>query len=237
MSGRILIIKHVEIEGAGTIERFFQNTDWSLATLDFTAGGFPPDDLNDIKAIISMGGPMNVYEEADYPFLRDEDLFLKKAIKKEIPILGICLGAQLLAKACGAEVRKAPEKEMGWHRIELTADGEKDPFFAGLSKELEVFQWHEDAFDIPKSAVCLANSKSCHNQAFRFGKNAYGLQFHIEVTPAIIGSWVKEYIKDEKERLVAKDMLIDAYEKREAFEKQANMVYLNFAKIMAGFTK
>lgn len=237
MPGQILIIKHMEIEGAGTIERFFRNTKWTLATLDFTAGGFPPDDLSDIKAIISMGGPMNVYEEADYPFLRDEDIFLKKAIRKEIPILGICLGAQLLAKACGAEVRKAPEKEMGWRSIELTATGERDPFFAGLPKELEIFQWHEDTFDIPKGAVCLVNSKSCHNQAFRFGKNAYGLQFHIEVTPAIIGSWVKEYIKDEKERLVAKDMLIDAYEKREAFEKQANMVYLNFAKIIASFTK
>ncbi|MDD5423097.1 MAG: type 1 glutamine amidotransferase [Candidatus Omnitrophica bacterium] len=195
MPGRILVIKHVEIEGAGTIERFFQNTKWTLATLDFTAGGFPPDDFSDIKAIISLGGPMNVYEEADYPFLRDEDIFLKKALQEEIPILGICLGAQLLAKACGAEVRKAPEKEMGWRRIELTGDGEKDPFLAGLPKELEVFQWHEDTFDIPKSAVRLANSKSCRNQAFRFGKNAYGLQFHIEVTPEIIESWINGYIK------------------------------------------
>ena len=78
MSERILIIKHVEIEGPGSIESFFQNTKWTLATLDFAAGGFPPDDFSDIRAIISLGGPMNVYEEADYPFLRYENLFLKK---------------------------------------------------------------------------------------------------------------------------------------------------------------
>ncbi|MFA6320332.1 MAG: type 1 glutamine amidotransferase [Candidatus Omnitrophota bacterium] len=225
----------MEIEGAGTIERFFQNSKWQLAVLDFTAGGFPPDDLSDIKAIISMGGPMNVYEEADYPFLRDEDIFLKKAIQEEVPILGICLGAQLLAKACGAKVRKAPKKEMGWSKINLTYDGERDQFFAGLPTELEVFQWHEDTFDIPKGAVSLANSEYCCNQAFRFGKNAYGLQFHIEVTPDIIGSWINEYVKEEKERHSMKDVLIEAYKKREVFEKQANMVYLNFAKIITGY--
>ena len=237
MLKQILIIKHVEIEGPGTIERFFQNTNWTLATLNFATGGFPPDDFSDIKAIISLGGPMNVYEEADYPFLRDEDTFLKKAIRKEIPILGVCLGAQLLAKACGAKISRSPEKEIGWNRVSLTDDGQKDVLFESLPREIEVFQWHEDTFDIPQGAVCLASSQSCRNQAFKFGKNAYGLQFHIEVTPAIIESWVNEYMREDEGQFGAKNMLIDAYKKREAFEKQADMVYLNFAKIIAGFKK
>jgi len=235
MSKRILIIKHVEIEGPGTIERFFQNTDWLFATLDFAAGGFPPDDFSDIKAIISLGGPMNVYEEADYPFLRYENLFLKKAIKKEIPILGICLGAQLLAKACGAKVNKAREKEIGWYKVNLTDDGQKDILFETLPKELEVFQWHEDTFDIPQGAVCLANSSSCRNQAFRFGKNAYGLQFHIEVTPEMIKAWIDEYKKDSAE-FNAGDIITKAYRQKEIFERQAETIYLNFARnIKASF--
>jgi len=236
MVKRILVIKHVEIEGPGTIERFFQNTNWLLTTLDFTNGGFPPDDFSDIKAIISLGGPMNVYEEADYPFLRYENLFLKKAIKKEIPILGICLGAQLLAKACGAKVNKAREKEIGWYKVNLTDDGKKDVLFESLPKELEVFQWHEDTFDIPQGAVCLASSQSCHNQAFRFGKNAYGLQFHIEVTPDMVEAWISGYKKDSAE-FNAVDIMTKAYKQKEAFEKQADVIYLNFAKIIAGFKK
>jgi len=231
MAKRILVIKHVEIEGPGTIERVFQNTNWLLTTLDFTNGDFPPDDFSDIKAIISLGGPMNVYEEADYPFLRYENLFLKKAIKKEIPILGICLGAQLLAKACGAKVNKAREKEIGWYKVSLTDDGKKDILFESLPKELEVFQWHEDTFDIPQGAACLASSQSCRNQAFRFGKNTYGLQFHIEVTPEMVEAWIDEYKKDNAE-FNAADIITKAYRQKEIFERQAEVIYLNFARII-----
>jgi GMP synthase-like glutamine amidotransferase len=115
--------------------------------------------------------------------------------------------------------------------------GQEDPLFDCLPRKFEAFQWHEDTFDIPKGAVCLAASRSCPNQAFRFGRNAYGLQFHVEVTPAIIASWIKDYMKEEKERLDAKAILLEAYEKREAFERQADILYLNFTKIMKDLNK
>ena len=132
---------------------------------------------------------MNVYEEAKYPFLKLEDAFIKKTIDKGVS-LGICLGAQLLSKAMGAKVVKAPQKEIGWFEVNITDEGKKDSVFKGAKPTLRVFQWHEDMFEIPNGGVLLADSKNGINQAFKFGKNAYGFQFHIEVTGEIISKWV-----------------------------------------------
>jgi len=136
---------------------------------------------------------MNVYEEDRFPFLREEDLFIKESIQRGKRVLGICLGAQLIAKALGAKVFKAPEKEIGWYDVSLTEEGSRDPWFASFPKVFRVFQWHEDTFEIPKRAKLLATSTAVPNQAFRYGENAYGLQFHLEVTPEMIRDWVNEY--------------------------------------------
>lgn len=228
----ILILKHIEIEGPGSIAEFFKETTWNLKTVDLSKGESLPDSLKNIEAIISLGGPMNVYEEDKYSFLKDEGEFLKKAIREEVPILGICLGAQLLAKACGARVRKAPASEIGWYKVGLTEKGRSDPLFEGMPGELQVFQWHEDTFGIPKGAVHLAESGACPNQAFRFGRNAYGLQFHLEVSPRMIESWVKRYAKESSMSGDAKDMLMESYKRKQTFGKQASIIYLNFARII-----
>lgn len=227
----ILIIKHIEIEGPGTLGEFFKATDYKSKIAELYNGEALPS-LAECEAIISLGGPMNVYEEDKYPFLKDEDNFLKKAIKEEIPILGICLGAQLLAKACGAKVTKAAQKEIGWCGVELTQTGKSDRLFAGLPHKLSIFQWHEDTFALPESAAHLAQSKVCPNQAFRFGKNAYALQFHVEVTPDMIGSWVKAYAPKESWVIDTQKMLIEAGKKKAAFERQANLIYLNFIRMI-----
>ena len=230
----ILVIKHIAIEGPGSLGEFFQSTDWKVKTVELEKDGKLPRDLSDIEAIITLGGPMNVYQEDKYPFLRDEDALLKKAMEEEIPILGICLGAQLLAKASGGNVKKARKKEIGWYTIKLTTDGSKDLFFEGVGKALDAFQWHEDTFEISKDAKLLATSKRCNTQAFRVGKNAYGLQFHIEVTAEMIEKWTREYFdnKDPKLRLKSYEMLSDYCKRESLFNRQANRVYLNFSKII-----
>ncbi|MDD5595234.1 MAG: type 1 glutamine amidotransferase [Candidatus Omnitrophica bacterium] len=231
MPKEIIILKHIEIEGPGSIEEFFRNTVWPLKTIDLWLGKDLPEKFDNIAAVISLGGPMNVYEEERYPFLKSENDFLQRAIKEEIPILGICLGAQLLAKACKAKVKKLGQKEIGWYEINLTSEGKNDLLFEGLSCDLEAFQWHEDTFERPTGSIFLAESAICANQAFRFGSNAYGLQFHVEVTPAMIETWMNHYAKDSS-LSGAKEMLIEAYKKEEALKKTANLIYLNFARII-----
>jgi GMP synthase-like glutamine amidotransferase len=232
----ILIIKHVLIEGPGLIGEFFQSGKQLMRTIELEKGDKFPDNFEKIKAIIVMGGPMNVDEEEQYPFLKEEDKFLKKVIALNIPLLGICLGAQLLAKAVGAKVRKGVAKEIGWYKVNLTGDGEKDLLFKGLGKSLEIFQWHNDQFDIPRDALWLAKSKICPNQAFKIGKNAYGLQFHMEITPAIVELWVKKYyLQSGKQSVKITDvqkMLIDTYRKKGQLTRQTKKILFNFSQMI-----
>ena len=230
----ILIIKHVDVEGPGTIEEYFQNQGFELKTIELDKDDPLPRDFNGIEAVISMGGPMNVYEEDKYPFLRDEDFLLKRAIKEEIPFLGVCLGSQLIVKAYGAKVTKSPVKEVGWFKVRLENDGQQDPLFQGLDGEIDVFHWHEDMFEIPSSAKRLATADGCPNQAVKIGPCAYGLQFHVEVTEPIITDWCENYLKSSDPALVqkAKDMIATYQKKRAFFNKTAEKIYGNFEKIM-----
>jgi GMP synthase-like glutamine amidotransferase len=127
-----------------------------------------------------MGGPMNVYEHDDYPWLVDEKQFIRKAIDAGKKVIGVCLGGQLLADVLGGEVTQNPQKEIGWHSITLTQAEVKSPIFAGMPREMVVFQWHGDTFSIPPGAVHLAKNQACPNQAFLWGKHVLGLHFHLE---------------------------------------------------------
>jgi len=226
----IVFLKHVDSEGPGTWQEFLSyKSPMNYRIVELHKGdSLPP--LDKCEAVISLGGTMNVYEVAKYPFLEYEEEVLKKALKVNIPILGICLGAQILAKVCGSRITRAKIKEMGWRKLRLTKAGSKDPLFMGLPAELDVFQWHQDTFEIPEGALHLAETKSCPNQAFRIGENAYGLQFHIEVTPAMIKSWIEAYAKNGypgKKRRLEKD-----FEGCLKLEKEAEIVYSNFARII-----
>ena len=230
----ILIVKHIFIEGPGVIGDFFQNSKRQVQTVELMGGDKLPNDLKDIEAIIVLGGPMNVYQEEKYPFLKDEDGFLKEAVELEIPTLGICLGAQALAKAAGAKVKKAEREEIGWYKVNLTNEGQNDRLFKNLGKNLDVFQWHEDQFDLPQNTVLLAESDSCRNQAFKLGKCAYAMQFHIEVTPVMVESWIKQYWGSADRVRIAhsQKMLIEAYRKKGRFLRQANKILLNFSQLI-----
>jgi GMP synthase-like glutamine amidotransferase len=190
---RVLVLQHVAIEGPGVLEPFLTQRGWQLDTVPLYAGAQLPEQPRQYQAILVMGGPMGVYDEAEYPFLRTEHDFLQRAIAQQVPILGVCLGSQLLAKALGARVYRNPCKEIGWYAVDLTAAGCSDPLFAGVESPLLVFQWHGDAFDLPPGATALASSPLCTHQVFRYGDRVYGCLFHLEVTPEMIRTWMATF--------------------------------------------
>jgi GMP synthase-like glutamine amidotransferase len=173
---------------------------------------------------------MNVYEEDLYPFLREEDLFIKEAIQRGKHILGICLGSQLIAKALGAKVSKAPVKEIGWYDVSLTKIGSQDLLFSNLPKTFSVFQWHGDTFEIPKGGKLLATANSVPHQAFRYGDNTYGLQFHLEVTEEMIHEWMESYEEEltdsQPPRFSKAEIMTDTKMKIEPYTRRG----MNFLK-------
>lgn len=191
---KFVVLQHIACEGLGLWEECCREAGIALEVVDLPGNGSLPP-RGSFHAVISLGGPMNVYEEAAHPFLALEDGFIRQAVADGVPFLGICLGGQLLAKAVGGRVVKNPVKEIGWYPVVLDPEGRRDPLFAGLADSFTVFQWHGDTFSIPKGAVRLATAAACENQAFRFGFGgaAYALQFHLEVTPPMLAEWVREY--------------------------------------------
>ena len=161
----------------------------SHRTIDVAQGRPSLPSVKSLSGLIVMGGPMGVYEEDRYPFLKPERDYIAKVVDAGKPVLGICLGSQLIAHALGARVYPNKKKEIGWYRVHLTSEGEKDPLMKGANAPW-VFQWHGDTFDLPKGARRLASSTLCKNQAFRFGQNVYGLQYHLEVNKAMILDWL-----------------------------------------------
>ena len=137
-----------------------------------------------------MGGPMSVND--NLPFLEAELRLIERAVAAGKPVLGVCLGAQLIARALGARVYRNEAKEIGWFPVYWTGECAGDGLFGGLSEPETVFHWHGETFDLPEGARGLARSDVCRNQAFRFGRNVYGIQFHLEVTPEMIADWVVE---------------------------------------------
>ena len=185
----ILFVQHVENEGPGKFKQVLHEHDIPFQILEtFLPVSFvlPAD----CRGVIILGGPMNVDDERDFPFLVEEKAFIRELIRKEIPLLGICLGAQLIAQAAGGRVYQADEKEFGWYPVELTGDGARDFLFRGLPQLYEVFQWHEYTFSIPPQGKRLVTARGCPNQGFKVGKRAYGMQFHLEADATMINEWL-----------------------------------------------
>jgi len=188
----VLILKNIQTEGPGTIEEFLKEHSIKYQIVEWYKGQVQvePDPFTHL---VIMGGPMAVYEMDKYPFLRTEAEMIEKFIKQQKHVLGICLGAQMIAHVLGAKVYPGNEKEIGWYYIQLTDDALKDNVMASLriehTSKAEVFQWHGDTFELPYGAIRLASSELYPNQAFRYRDNVYALQFHIEVTPQMLKDW------------------------------------------------
>ncbi len=227
MDEKVCVVKHVEDEGPGMLGDYFTRLGWEVDILEVFKGDPLPESLDSIAGVVILGGPMNVYEEEAYPFLRLEEQFIKRLLAEEVPFLGVCLGGQLLAKASGAPVTKAPREEKGWFEVELTPAGLHDSFFRGMAQLFPVFQWHEDTFAVPEGGALLATGKSCRNQAIRVGSVAYGLQFHLEMTPEMVKSWT------EAESTVDAGLIAEEGGKHWArFEEQSMTVLGNFQHLM-----
>jgi GMP synthase (glutamine-hydrolysing) len=224
----VLAVRHVPHEGLGTISAALERNQVPYTIRDAFAATEFRFDARAYSGLVVMGGPMNVDEVDRFPALAGEVRWLQLAVEARLPVLGVCLGSQLLAKSLGSRVYANRVKEIGWYEVELLPAAMDDRLFGDLlplprgegwgegeeaatgspltlpsprgegsaakpqadSDVVTVFQWHGDTFDLPRGAVRLARSAQCENQAFRFGEAAYGLQFHIEATAAIIDSWL-----------------------------------------------
>ncbi|HWP91851.1 MAG TPA: gamma-glutamyl-gamma-aminobutyrate hydrolase family protein [Thermodesulfobacteriota bacterium] len=188
---KILVFQHVAYEILGTLDPLLRSSGFRIRYVNF---GRHPDiapSLDGYHGLVVLGGSMNIDQLDQYKHLATEIGLIQEAIQRDLPVLGICLGAQLVAKALGAEVRRNLEKEIGWYDVRITGEGRDDPLLGHFQDTEKIFQWHGYTFDIPEGAVRLATSETCINQAFRYGHKVYGFQFHLEVEESLIERWLK----------------------------------------------
>jgi len=182
----VTVVRHVPFEGLGQIGPALDRAGLAFEYFDLFAGAALPE-VAVSPALILMGGPQSANDGEEY--LRTELRLIEAMIAAGKPVLGICLGAQLIAKALGQRVYRNPEKEIGWFPLHFTPAGSGDPLLRGLPNPATVLQWHGETFDLPTGAEHLAWSDLCRNQAFRHGSRVYGFQFHMETTPDMIADW------------------------------------------------
>lgn len=189
----VLVLQHVPCEPPGLIADVLTRHGVALEYVRPFEGEPIPRRLGRRAGLVVMGGPMSVYEQAHYPFLRPEIALLEDAVIRQRPILGICLGSQLLATALGAPVFRARQKELGWHPVTLAPPAAADPLWRGAPESFYAFHWHGDVFSLPRGAVRLAWSVRTECQAFRYGPSAYGLLFHLETTEGLVRGMTRAF--------------------------------------------
>ncbi|MGB0561238.1 MAG: type 1 glutamine amidotransferase [Spirulinaceae cyanobacterium] len=189
---KFLVIKHVVIEGLGVFEQFCHEAGITIHTVELEKGDTFPE-LDGYAALWVMGGPMNVGDEAEFPWLVKEKALIRKAVQEiQLPYMGICLGAQLLADALGGAVQPMVSPEVGLLPVSLTEAGLNHPLTAGLSRTFKVLQWHGQAVkQLPLGATLLSSSNHCQVQAYAVRDYAFGLQFHSEVMNKTVDDWVQ----------------------------------------------
>src|SRR6266581_810063 len=201
---RLLVFQHVPFEILGTLNSLLKARGFRIRYANFGRHPEAHPKVTHYNGLVVLGGPMNVDELAQHPHLAVEVQLIGQAIEGGIPVLGICLGAQLIAKALGAPVYANGAKEIGWYEVSPTSAAKDDPLFRDFGAVEKIFQWHGDTFELPAGAVQLAASRTCPRQAFRYGTNVYGFQFHLEVDEPLIERWLRVPAhRDDIERLAA----------------------------------
>ena len=187
---KALVLQHIACEPPGVYEDVLLERGASIHRVELDEGDLLPD-WRDFDLIVAMGGPMSVNDERDHPWLVDEKRLIREAVTAGAGFWGACLGVQLLASSLGARVHAGATPEVGVLPVTLTDEGAADAVLSGLPRELPTLQWHGDTFDLPDGAVRLAGSPAYPNQAFRWGRAAYGVQFHLEVTGGMAREWAQ----------------------------------------------
>lgn len=200
---RAVCLQHVPFEGPGIFEKHLVRRGARLERHLVPEAGLP-EDPGDL--LIIMGGPMSVNDPDAW--IVQETAFIKQALESKVPVLGVCLGSQFMAKALGATVGPGLAAEIGMTPVRLTDDGYKDPVFGKAPTSFEVFEWHGEVFDLPSGASCLASSELCGIQAFRHGTHAYGLLFHLEVERSGIEALCRECPEDLSRARVSAEALL-----------------------------
>jgi GMP synthase-like glutamine amidotransferase len=192
---RILAITHQQDAGPGVFAEAIRDRGDVLETWMPAEEAEPPADPRGYDGVIALGGSMHPDQDGRHAWIGAEKEVLGELLAQDVPTLGVCLGAQLLAASAGSVPRRAARPEIGWHRVELTAAGRQDPLLAGLAPGFEAFQWHSYRFPLPDGAIALAES-DVGLQACRIGGSAWAIQFHAEVSAADAASWIDDYRSD-----------------------------------------
>ena len=187
---KILVFQHVPYEPLGTLDPLLKNAGFRIRYVNFGRDASLRPALDRYEALIILGGPMNSDQIDSYPNLITEVEIIREAVQREMSVLGICLGAQLLAKALGGKIQRNARREIGWYDVELTEAGQSDPVLSRFAARQRVFQWHEDGIELPDGVTHLARSDDSPVQAFRYREHAYGFQFHLEVDANLIERWL-----------------------------------------------
>ena len=188
---RLLVFQHVAAEPLGTLDPLIRRRGHRIRFANFERQPDSEPNVDRYRGLIVLGGPMNVEDQARRPHLKTELRAIERMLEQGKPVLGICLGAQLLAHVLCAPVRRHEAPEIGWYPLRTTDAGREDPVLSPLGDMAPVFQWHRYSFEVPREATHLASTSGCEHQAFRHGENAYGFQFHLEMDEALIERWLR----------------------------------------------
>lgn len=236
MSKTALILQHRPEVRGGLFEEILLEQGWKLEVLPLFLGSGLPSSPKEFGMILIQGGPMSANDEEVHSFLKKEIFFVRQVLKVDHPVLGIGLGAQLMAKSLGATVCQGPFKEIGWFWINQTPLARSDPLFSSLDPYLLVFEWHGETFDLPSEADGLAGNRAYPNQAFRLESLSYGLQFHLEVTEPMIKTWLSSWVREIKptdpRSLTPEDILLDARIYLDRLHAQARLFFLGYLKLL-----
>lgn len=188
----VLFIQHGDTDKPGLLQDVLTSRGIGLRVIRPDRGDPVPGVLDGFSGLAVGGGGQGVYEQDKYPYLTDEIALIRHAAASERPVIGLCLGGQLMAAGLGADVRRGPAREIGFFPVELDPITDYDPLFCGLPKSFVTTHWHGDVFDVPAGGMRLGRSELTPNQLFRYGHALYGLQFHLEMTPEILSEMVEE---------------------------------------------